>query len=357
VAELTFVERNFGGLQKYTLFNVCIKPYRILNFVKKYLRQIESGELSEEIERYISPDLTNKDKSLVYLDILLSNIRYGASIYNYFTYDFYHKSRKQRKVYITEGQSRRFWYAFNPPKYRDIFREKFLTFEAFKEYFGREVLYLSNWEDFQKFEEFCHRHKEIFVKPQNASWGRGAKKVQIDCIVNMKELFQECLDNQYIIEEVIIQHPELAEFHPASLNTIRIYTVVTKNSVKIMRAAIKFGNRGIVVDNWSAGGMMAEIDVDTGLIYTSATDKLNQIFEKHPISHKLIKGFQIPYWEEIKEFVYNLALVIPQNRLVGWDIALTDRGKIVLIEGNDHPELYTRTNGNRQMYEEALSDI
>ncbi|MBW6465956.1 MAG: hypothetical protein K0B06_05590 [Brevefilum sp.] len=359
MAELKFIERKFAGLQKFSWFNVCIKPYRVLNFLRKFIPSIVNGKISEEIDRYISSNLTQKERFSIYLDILSANILYGASIVNYFTYDFYLKSGLQRKEFITEGQSRRIWYAFNPPIYRDIFREKNQTYKVFKDFIDREYLFLAEVTDFKAFEEFCHRHKEIFIKPKNASWGRGARKVRIDNSINLVDLYEECYDNQYIVEEVIVQHPDLAAFHPSSLNTIRVSTVVTKNGVKIMKPSFfKMGNHGSVNDNYSSGGLLSEIDINTGIIYTGGFDKNRNQYFSHPTSKLQIKGFRIPFWEEIRSFAQKLAYVVPQNRYVGWDIALSINGKPLLVEGNEHGDFFTFTQpGNRKMYEDALKEI
>lgn len=47
----------------------------------------------------------------------------------------------------------------------------------------------------------------------------------------------------------------------------------------------------------------------------------------------VIPGFQVPRWDEAVELVTRLANVIETNNYVGWDIALTDKGW-VMIEGN-----------------------
>ena len=55
---------------------------------------------------------------------------------------------------------------------------------------------------------------------------------------------------------------------------------------------------------------------------------------KHPDTGVVLLGYRVPFWEEAKAFVCELAQVIPDNHYTGWDIALTDKGW-VLQEGND----------------------
>ena len=56
-------------------------------------------------------------------------------------------------------------------------------------------------------------------------------------------------------------------------------------------------------------------------------------YKTHPISGKILLGFQIPFWYESLELAKKAALLYPQNRSVGWDIAIKNNGPI-LIEGN-----------------------
>lgn len=47
-------------------------------------------------------------------------------------------------------------------------------------------------------------------------------------------------------------------------------------------------------------------------------------------------GFEIPKFQEVKRVVKEIANLSPKARIVGWDIAITDKG-ISLIEGNMGP--------------------
>ena len=56
----------------------------------------------------------------------------------------------------------------------------------------------------------------------------------------------------------------------------------------------------------------------------------------HPITKEPIKGFKIPYWNDVIKLVKKAGLVVEGVGYVGWDIAITDNGPI-LIEGNVSP--------------------
>lgn len=54
----------------------------------------------------------------------------------------------------------------------------------------------------------------------------------------------------------------------------------------------------------------------------------------HPDTNIKLVGFQIPKWNEAVETAINLAKQVPDVRYVGWDLALTADGW-VMIEGNE----------------------
>ena len=47
-----------------------------------------------------------------------------------------------------------------------------------------------------------------------------------------------------------------------------------------------------------------------------------------------IKGFQFPDWDKATDLVKRASMVIPQVAYIGWDVAFSDKGP-VLVEGND----------------------
>ena len=78
------------------------------------------------------------------------------------------------------------------------------------------------------------------------------------------------------------------------------------------------------------------IDLDTGRLTQPALDKdLNQ-YTHHPKTNIEITGFQLPYFEEVKKVVKEAALESDKILVVGWDVAITDKGPII-IEGNRRP--------------------
>ena len=58
--------------------------------------------------------------------------------------------------------------------------------------------------------------------------------------------------------------------------------------------------------------------------------------KKKSITGIKFDGFEIPYWDEIKKMVLEAALVNDKVNIVGWDVAISKDGPVI-IEGNRGP--------------------
>ena len=94
------------------------------------------------------------------------------------------------------------------------------------------------------------------------------------------------------------------------------------------------GRAGSCVDNAGIGGIFANVDATTGILYTDGIDEAGHFYEFHPDSKMKYKGWEIPRWSELLDTVERVhKQCMPHHLYIGWDFALTDTGW-VLIEGN-----------------------
>jgi len=82
----------------------------------------------------------------------------------------------------------------------------------------------------------------------------------------------------------------------------------------------------------------AGLDVETGIVTTQGADLLEHRFLRHPTTGLTIPGFQVPQWEAVRETVESAVKLTPNAVIVGWDVAITTDGP-VLIEGNAYPSV------------------
>ena len=142
-----------------------------------------------------------------------------------------------------------------------------------------------------------------------------------------------------LIERYLDQHPAMAEFNPSSVNTCRVWVVrETGRAARAVLAYLRIGRGGSIVDNQSSGGMVAPIDLDTGITGV-AIDGLptRAEFVAHPDHGAPIAGRVIPFWPEVRTMAQEALGAVPRLRFAGLDIAIGPAGPIVL-ELNASPD-------------------
>lgn len=134
---------------------------------------------------------------------------------------------------------------------------------------------------------------------------------------------------------LIAQHETLARFNISSVNTLRIVTLLCADGKpKVVVGVLRIGHAGKTADNFHHYWITTTIDVENGIVNAPGIDREFKRYIVHPDSGEQIIGFNIPCWDKATELVRQAALVIPEVRYVGWDVAIDSDGNTQLIEGN-----------------------
>ena len=273
---------------------------------------------------------THKSKLLLLIDILVCGIKYQAGYMDYKLFEMYNLNKSQRKTIITRGINNEIIKKYNDKEYIHYFSSKIEFNKRFNKYLLRDWMELTN-DNYEEFKTFTERHSRIIVKPISESCGKGVEMIKVSK-QNCKRVFEELLaSNRILVEEVGEQHSDLKRLHPTSINTIRIVTL----NKKIVAAFLRIGNDNNVVDNFNHGGMVAPINISTGIIDYLAIDKKGNLYEKHPLTKENILWFKVPKWPRIKRFVERATEEVPEVGYVGWDVSLYKDP--YLIEANEFP--------------------
>lgn len=308
--------------------------------------------------------LADTEKKALYQDMRHCFKKLHFVYDEYFTYGFTEiKSDDERHAYVPDNDRIRIIDKLNSAKDRRIFVYKPLTAETFAEYFGREFCVIQSRKDAKKLEDFLSKHKRVVIKPIEGTFGIGVRIVQVgdgsDISFMSRELAQEYeLYYGAIVEEIIVQDERLARLHPQSVNTVRITTFRLDSRIVIFHPNLRVGRGDSCVDNAAAGGLLCPIDVKTGRVIL-AGDKKGARYEKHPETGEYLMGFEIPRWGEAVKLVERLARVVPNTRHVGWDLALTNNGWI-LVEANQNGQWggqYLLKQGFREEVEGYLREL
>lgn len=178
----------------------------------------------------------------------------------------------------------------------------------------------------------CRAAGNVIIKPTyNVSGGKGIVFWKEGCDVDLEDILRHSSDE--VVQEVIEQHPTLAQIHADSINTLRIISMTTTTEVKILSAILRMGIGKSKVDNISSGGIATGID-EEGRLKGKAFSISAKSYDKHPDGAELA-GVQIPGFHECLDIIKATAPRFARySRLTSWDFAIGSDGKPIFIEAN-----------------------
>ena len=294
--------------------------------------------------------------SLLYLWInsLYALLFHGCLIKQYVFGGIYRVKRYKMKDVMTQKRLDNIIRQYNNRRYIPLLENKkeFNTF--FHQWVKRKWLHSENLSK-DLFFEFAHKNNRFFVKPLSAQEGEGIKMFEHLSQQEIDSLYERIKNSHVIIEQAIKQHPNMF-FGNHSVNSIRIITCMdSAGNAHILRAALRAGIGKAIVDNYSAGGVLYDIDVETGIIDNKGICNNGCHYIFHPGTSLCMLGYEIPNWNILIHEVKDAAKALPQCRFIGWDVAITESG-IELIEGNHNPGLYTMESiGKPYSYRDAIN--
>jgi hypothetical protein len=200
-------------------------------------------------------------------------------------------------------------------------------------------------------------NQDLFIKPIEGKGGRGAERwewIGRDSFRSVSgeeltatELRSRILRRSHrlplIVQPRVANHRSLDGLNCGALATVRILTCLDESGrPEIVGAAFRMPMRpGSVVDNLHAGGITAAIDPRTGELGRATNigkDSRVGWLDHHPVTGEAIAGRKLEGWRDMSELALRAHCVFTDRLFVGWDIAMTDRGAII-IEGNGAPDL------------------
>ena len=179
--------------------------------------------------------------------------------------------------------------------------------------------------------------KRIFVKRNKCGCGSGISVAvknndgyfysKEGMKLTAKNIREAYLKEEILFEEEIVQDECTKKFNPDSVNTLRVLTF--KN--KIVGCIIRTGRKGSIIDNATAGGVFANVDIETGGIGEYAVKEYDStIYYEHPDTHVPFKDQYISQWKQVVGLVNKVCELMPYYSSVGFDIACSNNGPIVV---------------------------
>lgn len=144
----------------------------------------------------------------------------------------------------------------------------------------------------------------------------------------------------YLFQKMLRPHRDLIPVIGERLATVRILTIATPEGPKAFRAGWKLPAAGNVADNfWRAGNMLAGLNFETGRIekVTSGSALEMKDVTHHPDTGAQLIGLAVPDWDKMKAVAVEGAKALRHFGIVGWDMAPTDDGPVI-VEANETPD-------------------
>jgi len=210
-----------------------------------------------------------------------------------------------------------------------------------KFYFQNGVHNIRNHNSFCSFIEDVmskNRASSIFIKPISGFGGKDCFRVDAETLTpeSLADVYDKVGSSKYLFQESMVQHPLISAIYPHSVNTLRIHTCISLNAqIDLISIFMKFGSDGKKVEGGGLGTIIISVDKDTGALGPYAWKNFEwggDTYIHHPNTGFKFDGFIVPHLEAAKEMAKAAAAFLPY-RLVGWDVAITEEGPI-LIEGN-----------------------
>ncbi len=140
-------------------------------------------------------------------------------------------------------------------------------------------------------------------------------------------------DSGMLIQRRLAPDAGIAQRFGNRLWSVRIFVLLTEHGPQVTRAVCKIPAPGNVADNfWRPGNMIAAVDLSTGTIarVVRGTGQEMEVDFDHPETGQPITGTPVAGWQDVRALTERAALMVQGVRTQSWDVALTDRGPVLL---------------------------
>lgn len=304
--------------------------------VRKWIYRKIRGMDKERLNKHLDVISKNTGKSKMYIkyDIFKNFITRGSGYTDYFRGDYINLTSKEKDTFVTAKKFYKIIHYLNDQRYIVLLNDKLVFNKYFNEYIKRDYINLRE-STLDEFKKFLKGKKIVFAKEPTGEGGHGISKIIVK-EYDVDKLYNKLTsNNQLLVEEEIIQSDDLNEINPNVVNSFRIITIMDKEGkVHLVNNALRINQDDAEVigcTNDLYFSLNAEGKIDSNVI-----DDYGNIYDKHPLTGKKFSDVKIKGVKEAFEMCMNAHKKIPQVRYIGWDIAFTNKGP-VMVEGNEYP--------------------
>ena len=173
--------------------------------------------------------------------------------------------------------------------------------------------------------------------------GNAGKIVSGSQLLDLLRQVSQCRD--YLVQPRLINHHDIDDLANGTLSTVRVMSCRNEqDTFEVTDAVFRMTRKsGVIVDNFHAGGIAANVDIQTGELGRAGDGAWGMVrggwYERHPETNAPILHRKLPCWPELINFVQNAHTCLFSDQVViGWDVALLENGPC-MIEANKAPDL------------------
>jgi hypothetical protein len=155
--------------------------------------------------------------------------------------------------------------------------------------------------------------------------------------LNADALTQEIFDRYgrsgYMFMDRLVPHPKIRAMSGDTTGSVRLVTLTNGWRARPLYAIWKIPAVDAISDTlWRPGNMISLIDIADGTILrvVEGSGFLKRDHEDHPQTGAKLIGVRLPMWNRVVAAGRAAAEVTPGVRMIGWDIAVTSSGPVIL---------------------------
>ncbi len=271
---------------------------------------------------------TGKSKICLFLDIFKSYKNYKCDYMEYYYYEFYMLSDKERRTFVTNKMNDYIINKYNNKDESIKLDDKGSFDLMFKDYIHRDFIDLRS-SSFKDFKDFISDKDKVLVSTTDY------KNFEIIRVVkdllkneyNVLKIYNSIMKrNEVIVEELLVENKEVSRLYSEGINYLRLNTFNDGKDVHVISRVFKI--------NKSKDEKLYAILNENGTIIYPAVNNNSQTFMKHPDTKEDIIDYQVPFYKEAEKMVIDAAKKINDVKYIGWDVFI----------GEDHPSILKATS-------------
>ena len=228
------------------------------------------------------------------------------------------------------------------------------------DFYDKDGVFVTGDVNDPKLREILSAHQSVIVENAlDSGRGENVKKHTFRTEEDIAAMLKTWNVRDYIVQEVLEQHPFMAQFNESSVNIIRINSWYHDGKVEISTPVIRFGLPGYATDCCFIDGeeVVHLVGVtEDGLIRDKVIDLTGKV--ENLSDYVSVNDRRVPAWDKITDMIRESAARLKHYHLIGWDITVSADEEPVIIEYNIlYPSPYSSQATDGPMWGEHTDQL